>query len=265
MATSANINLIKFKDLVLQKAYRNQSFSSFKGNKQDLTDWRKKLIEIYANSLTLSSEQSAGEVKKWGKDFANKLVELGLPLDAAIAEMRTAKQNIGELLKEEASKQELTINEYYSIYSIFDRVVDQSVELVSICYMKAHDEKISSAQHAVDELSIPVVKIEEGIGILPVIGDIDTRRAQLLMVTALEKSAEFKLEYLILDLSGVPVIDTMVAQQIFQVLEALRISGVTSKISGIRPELAITMTQLGVNFEVQSFSSLHQAIASIKE
>nr|WP_249292419.1 STAS domain-containing protein [Metabacillus flavus] len=131
--------------------------------------------------------------------------------------------------------------------------------------MKAHDEKISSAQHAVDELSIPVVKIEEGIGILPVIGDIDTRRAQLLMVTALEKSAEFKLEYLILDLSGVPVIDTMVAQQIFQVLEALRISGVTSKISGIRPELAITMTQLGVNFEVQSFSSLHQAIASIKE
>ncbi|WP_164462156.1 STAS domain-containing protein [Bacillus sp. FJAT-42376] len=261
MAASANINLDNFKDTVLQQAFSVQN----KGSRQELNDWRKKLIEIYANSLTLSAEKSAEEVKVWGKDFANKLVELGLPLDAAIAEMRAAKQNIGEILKEEANNQNLSVNQFFSIYSIFDKVVDEAGELVSICYMKAHDEKISSAQHAVDELSIPVVKIEEGIGILPVIGDIDTRRAQLLMVTALEKSAEFKLEYLILDLSGVPVIDTMVAQQIFQVLEALRISGVNSKISGIRPELAITMTQLGVNFEVKSFSSLHQAIASIKE
>ncbi|MTH53016.1 STAS domain-containing protein [Bacillus mangrovi] len=261
---SANIDLQSFKKMVMQGSYKTQDSASFRGGPSDLTVWREKLIEIYANSLTLSPEKSEAEVKDWGKEFANKLVELGLPLDTALKEMRTAKNEISHIIKEEANRQNLSANDFFKVYSTFDYVVDRAAELVSACYMKAHDEKISSAQHAVDELSIPVVKIEEGIGILPVIGDIDTRRAQLLMVTALEKSAEFKLEYLILDLSGVPVIDTMVAQQIFEVLEALRISGVTSKISGIRPELAITMTQLGVNFEVQSFSSLHQAIASIK-
>ncbi|MGD6818344.1 STAS domain-containing protein [Metabacillus sp. 84] len=263
LETQANTNLNILRDLVLQ--HSEKSMGKPDENTQDLTNWRKKLVEIYADSLTLTRNASAEKIKSWGKNFANQLVELGLPLDAAIAEMREAKTNVGNIIKDESDRQGLTVKDFFSIYSSFDITADQALQLVSVCYMKAHEEKISSAQHAVDELSIPVVKIEEGIGILPVIGDIDTRRAQLLMVTALEKSAEFQLEYLILDLSGVPVIDTMVAQQIFQVLEALRISGVTSKISGIRPELAITMTQLGVNFEVKSFSSLHQAISSIKD
>ncbi|CAK8584156.1 STAS domain-containing protein [Priestia megaterium] len=101
----------------------------------------------------------------------------------------------------------------------------------------------------------------EEIGILPLVGDLDTKRAQYLMESALEKGSQYKLEWLIIDLSAVPIIDTMVADQLFKVIAGLQLIGIEVVISGIRPEIAQTMVNLGIKVEeVKSFSSLHQAV-----
>nr|WP_272885689.1 STAS domain-containing protein [Fictibacillus marinisediminis] len=127
--------------------------------------------------------------------------------------------------------------------------------------MEKHASNLETAGHEIDELSVPVVPLGDGVGILPMIGDIDTNRAQVLMENALRSSVDLKLDHLILDLSGVPIIDTMVAQKIHQVIQALELIGVKTKISGLRPELALTMTALGVEFNgVTTFSSLHLAL-----
>nr|WP_251030358.1 STAS domain-containing protein [Bacillus sp. ISL-35] len=111
------------------------------------------------------------------------------------------------------------------------------------------------------ELSIPVIKISNQIGVLPIIGDIDTQRAQELMNKALMKSSELSLEHLIIDLSGVPIIDTMVADRIFKVVRALSLLGVNTILSGIRPEIAQTMVNLGVNVsDIPVTSSVHMAM-----
>ncbi|MBQ4870775.1 STAS domain-containing protein, partial [Priestia megaterium] len=110
-------------------------------------------------------------------------------------------------------------------------------------------------------LSVPVVRMTEEIGILPLVGDLDTKRAQYLMESALEKGSQYKLKWLIIDLSAVPIIDTMVADQLFKVIAGLQLIGIEVAISGIRPEIAQTMVSLGIKVEeVKSFSSLHQAV-----
>nr|WP_243847105.1 STAS domain-containing protein [Thalassobacillus devorans] len=118
-----------------------------------------------------------------------------------------------------------------------------------------------ASQTEINELSVPIIEITESVAVLPLVGAIDTARAQLLMDHALSESSNNDYDYFIIDVSGVPVIDTMVADQIFKVIRGLKLIGVEVKMSGVRPEIAQTMVQLGVDFEdTLSFSSLHRAL-----
>ncbi|PLS17495.1 hypothetical protein CVD28_12530 [Bacillus sp. M6-12] len=115
------------------------------------------------------------------------------------------------------------------------------------------------------ELSIPIVRVTEEIGIIPLVGDLDTKRSQELMEKALQNGTELGLSHLIIDLSGVPIIDTMVANYIFQVIEALKLVGIQVILTGIRPEIAQTMVNLGINLgDISTFGSLHQAVRNIQ-
>ncbi|MDO6851813.1 STAS domain-containing protein [Priestia megaterium] len=127
--------------------------------------------------------------------------------------------------------------------------------------MKDYTDKIQSAQYAIDELSIPVVRITKEIGVIPLVGEIDTHRAQILMENALKQGDTYKLSWLIIDLSAVPIIDTMVADQLFKVVAALKLIGIDVVLSGIRSEIALTMVQLGVKLnDIVTFNSLYGAL-----
>jgi len=127
--------------------------------------------------------------------------------------------------------------------------------------MEDYTDKIQSAQYAIDELSIPVVRITKEIGVIPLVGEIDTHRAQILMENALKQGNTYKLSWLIIDLSAVPIIDTMVADQLFKVVAALKLIGIDVVLSGIRSEIALTMVQLGVKLnDVVTFNSLYGAL-----
>ena len=120
---------------------------------------------------------------------------------------------------------------------------------------------LTSQQALIKELSSPVIPIKNGIGVLPLVGNIDTDRATIILETALEQSSAKKLSTLFIDLSAVPVLDTMVAQQLYQLHTALKLIGVHAIFSGIRPELAQTAVSLGINFaDMQSYSTLMYAL-----
>jgi rsbT co-antagonist protein RsbR len=83
---------------------------------------------------------------------------------------------------------------------------------------------------------------------------------------ALSKGANLTLEYLIIDLSGVPIIDTMVADRIFKVIDSLKLLGIKPILTGIRPEIAQTMVQLDIDFgSVMTYSNLQNALVDIKK
>ncbi len=236
-------------------------YSHLGNNRSRLEHLRMKLIHLYGETVSLPPAVSVERLKEWGAEYADIFVSLNIPLDRAIEEVHFYRTKIGIIIKEEAKMQKLDLDTFYELISEFDSVVDTAVLMVSTSYMEKHASNLETAGHEIDELSVPVVPLGDGVGILPMIGDIDTNRAQVLMENALRSSVDLKLDHLILDLSGVPIIDTMVAQKIHQVIQALELIGVKTKISGLRPELALTMTALGVEFNgVTTFSSLHLAL-----
>ncbi|KUP05373.1 RsbT co-antagonist protein RsbRB [Bacillus coahuilensis m2-6] len=123
------------------------------------------------------------------------------------------------------------------------------------------ERKLQAQQELIHELSTPIIKLNHNTAILPLIGDIDTTRSKRLVEHTLEQCARKKISHLFIDLSGVMIVDTMVAAQLFQVIESLRLIGVQSTLSGIRPEIAQTAVQLGIDFtQVTISSTLEHAI-----
>lgn len=101
---------------------------------------------------------------------------------------------------------------------------------------------------------------------MPLVGDIDTARAKIILENTLNQCSQKGVQHLCIDLSGVVIIDTMVAHQIFDLVTSLRLIGVETTISGIRPEIAQTAVQLGLPFnEFRTASSLAHALDRMTE
>ncbi|SDO02745.1 STAS domain-containing protein [Halobacillus aidingensis] len=236
-----------------------------KGVSEQLITWRMELIEAYANSLSQDFDGVTQNLGKWSDQVSEQLVELRLPLNLALVEISEYRQVIGAMLKNGAKEQNLSFDEFYEILTPFNQAVDQALQFVSRSYMDDFENTIQTANYAVDELSVPIVRVTETVGVIPIVGEIDTKRAQLLMENALKQGEEFELETIILDLSGVSIIDTMVAHQLFKVINSLKLTGVNGIMSGIRPDIVQTMVSLGIDMKgIHTFSSLHRAIQSLQ-
>jgi len=241
---------------------KRQNLAEFHDIHTELTSFRLDLLTIYAQSIVSDKETAAILIENWAGKMANVLVERELPLDLALEEISYYRNIIGEIILEELDKQVVSIKELYSVISHFNAIIDCAVQYISKSYLNDYKHNIKYAQYAIDELSVPIVCMTETVGILPLVGDLDTKRAQILIENALTKSSEYHLAWLIMDLSAVPIIDTMVADQLFKVIRGLELIGVNVVLSGIRSEIAQTMVGLGIKIDhVKTFASLHQAAA----
>jgi rsbT co-antagonist protein RsbR len=114
-------------------------------------------------------------------------------------------------------------------------------------YQKTKEQIINRQQQDMLELSTPVVKLWEGVLALPMIGTLDSARTQVVMETLLQRIVETGAEIAIIDITGVPTVDTLVAQHLLKTVTAARLMGADCIISGIRPQIAQTIVHLGVN------------------
>jgi rsbT co-antagonist protein RsbR len=114
-------------------------------------------------------------------------------------------------------------------------------------HQEGRDEIISRQQEEMLELSTPVVKLWDGILALPMIGTLDSNRTQVAMEALLQKIVETNSEVAIIDITGVPTVDTLVAQHLMKTVAAARLMGVDCIVSGVRPQIAQTIVHLGVD------------------
>jgi len=129
-------------------------------------------------------------------------------------------------------------------------------------YQKSREDVINRQQREMLELSTPVVKLWEGILALPMIGTLDSARTQVVMETLLQKVVETGAQIAILDITGVPTVDTLVAQHLLKTVTALRLMGAECIISGVRPQIAQTIVHLGVDLQgVTTKANLADALA----
>ena len=126
-------------------------------------------------------------------------------------------------------------------------------------FQKSREEVILRQQQEIAELSTPVVKLWDGILALPLIGTLDSGRTQVVMENLLQTIVTEEAEIAIIDITGVPTVDTLVAQHLLKTVAAARLMGADCIISGIRPQIAQTMVHLGVELNVVSKASLADA------
>ncbi|WP_053597965.1 STAS domain-containing protein [Bacillus sp. FJAT-18017] len=232
---------------------------------EQLRKERVNLIGLYEELLVDDLDTALAKIEEWGKKTGAYCYELGMTIDMALDELNYYREEMTEIIYELGQKNEISLSNYHEANKKLQRIIDKAAQSFSIAFVAHHKDMMKKAQREIEELSVPVVPLEDGVAVLPLVGTIDTYRAKLLMEESLRKSAQLGVTYFIVDLSGVPIVDTMVANQIFQVIDALRLLGVQAVLSGIRPEIAQTMVLLGIDTSrINTFSSLQQALQSYR-
>jgi rsbT co-antagonist protein RsbR len=136
-------------------------------------------------------------------------------------------------------------NASWTVSSLLDKLGLYTIEV----FQRARDQIIVRQQQELLELSTPVVKLWNGILALPLIGTLDSARTQVVMENILQKIVDTGAAIAIIDITGVPTVDTLVAQHLMKTIAAARLMGADCIISGIRPQIAQTIVHLGVNLE----------------
>ncbi len=178
-------------------------------------------------------------------EVANFVLSLKQPLFAAIRhDMAKDQDKLFELI--------------WASTEMLDRLALITTEAV----MSAREELISRQQQELLELSTPVVKLWDGILALPIIGTLDSARTQVVMESLLQTIVATNSRYAIIDITGVPTVDTLVAQHLLKTITAARLMGAECIISGVRPQIAQTIVHLGINLEdVVTKAKLSDALA----
>lgn len=229
--------------------------------------YRNELITLLGTGIRSEHDHSETmkKIEKWGKETALYFYRLGVPLNKALRESTLYRQRIWQEIEQETIKQDLPASVVFRVIALFDPLLDHAVYSFSLTYVEEHQKTLEHAKTAFLELSVPVVPLLKGVGVLPLVGNMDTERSRLLMEKSLEQAAELHLTHLIIDVSGVEIIDTMVADQLFKVIDALGLLGVETMITGIRPEVAQTMVSLGLNVaSIQVKASLQDAFEQLR-
>lgn len=128
-------------------------------------------------------------------------------------------------------------------------MVDKIAQHTVSTFQQAREDIIKRQQEELLELSTPVIKLWEGVLAVPMIGTLDSNRTQIVMETLLQKIAETESGLAIIDITGVPTVDTLVAQHLLKTVSAIRLMGADCIISGIRPQIAQTIVHLGIDLQ----------------
>jgi rsbT co-antagonist protein RsbR len=137
---------------------------------------------------------------------------------------------------------------YAEITAIGD-FIDKLALYTTDSFIHGRDQVITRQQEEMLELSTPVVTLWDGIVALPLIGTLDSARTQVVMESLLQAIVQTNSRFAIIDITGVPTVDTLVAQHLLKTITAARLMGAECILSGIRPQIAQTIVHLGINLE----------------
>jgi rsbT co-antagonist protein RsbR len=227
--------------------------------KRQNNEFHKRFFEIFRQD----TEEFKAGMDKWIREIAGDDKHHETPLHLILREFnRTQDQHLG-LIGEfaEKYKDKYSIKEMLHWYSHVDRLFRR----VTVTFVEQHSrnakKRMEEQQKLIDDLSSPVIRLSKDVALLPIVGEVDSNRSQIIMQKAMQQCADFGVNCLLLDLSGVVKIDQIVASELMQMIYALELIGVSTTLSGMRPEIAQSAVQLGLSFDkVTVKSSLAESI-----
>jgi rsbT co-antagonist protein RsbR len=189
-------------------------------------------------------------------EFSIKIVQLGWSLKLILAGLSALNKIIFEMMTVDKTEEEKM-----SLVWEFDKLISPITSEVLHQYASSWERTVSLQKIALQELSAPLIPVFDNITVMPLVGTIDTERAKSIMENLLQGVVKHRAEVVLIDITGVPVVDTMVAHHIIQASEAVRLVGAKCLLVGIRPEIAQTIVNLGIDLsQLTTKNSLQKGI-----
>ena len=269
MATAENILLpqliTKHRDALLS-AWLDQQRAANRGGQEDqaeLRDYSTRFLDSLRAATTTGqfediTTSSWAEARLVLEEVSRARALRGATPSQTAIFVFSLKAPLFELLGREVSKDAAALaREVWIATQLLDKLGLYTTEV----FQKSREEVIQRQQDELLELSTPVVTLWQGILALPVIGTLDSNRTQVVMENLLQTIVTTGAQIAIIDITGVPTVDTLVAQHLLKTVSAARLMGADCIISGIRPQIAQTIVHLGVELNVVSKSTMADALA----
>ncbi|MDO9586155.1 MAG: STAS domain-containing protein [Syntrophales bacterium] len=184
------------------------------------------------------------EVNKFLANFSASRASMGFSPSETASYIFSLKQIIIRLLQEEFGDR---LEIFVTTGLGFDALLDKLGLITFETYVKAREEVIREQQRSLMEVSTPVIQVWEEVLILPLIGTIDSARAKQIMENLLESIVTTKSSIVIMDITGVPAVDTEVANRLLTTMQAARLMGAECVLTGISPQISQTLVHIGVD------------------
>ena len=226
-----------------------------------------KVSQEFLTAVTQAAGEGSNDVRSatWAK-VREMLTELSAsraaqgysPTETALFVLSLKKPIFSRIRKEHADNPQQLGEELWNATALLDDLALFTMEM----FQKSREDVIVRQQRELMELSTPVVELWDGVLALPLIGTLDSGRTQVVMENLLEKIVQSGAALAIIDITGVPTVDTLVAQHLMKTVAAARLMGADCIISGIRPQIAQTIVHLGVDLSaVTTKASLADAFS----
>jgi len=214
-------------------------------SEQEAREFVKLLAECSSGAHTSDiSAPNWAPLREFLEDFSRRRAAQGFSADATAAFIFSFKKALFEVLQSALDGDSKSLAaQMWTWTEIIDALGLQTINT----FQKSREEVIKRQQDDLLELSTPVIKLWEGVLALPMIGTLDSSRTQVVMETLLQRIVDTGSSIAILDITGVPTVDTLVAQHLMKTVTAIRLMGADCIISGIRPQIAQTIVHLGVD------------------
>lgn len=198
------------------------------------------------------------EVRDMLATMSRSRAEQGFTPSETATYVLSLKQPLFARLRQEVKESEALAREMWTATVLLDRLGLYTAEV----YQRSREAVIARQQQEVLELSTPVVQLWEGILAVPLIGTLDSARTQMVMESLLQRIVDTGSTLAVIDITGVPMVDTLVAQHLLKTVAAARLMGAECIISGIRPHIAQTIVTLGLTLtDVVTKATLADALA----
>lgn len=225
-------------------------------------------LEFLGSTLNLSNEEVAGKFLEWHKIHQVDQNQYQFTFDEIAKILKPYAQtrlHMIEMLTRISVREGLTTEEVVYINNRISFLLDLSMAESMIERERLANEINKKNARIITELSSPVVPLQNGLAILPLIGNFDIDHSEHIMSHVIPRIADLDIDTLIIDFSGIAAIDAEIARRIFDVKDVLGLIGINTMLTGIRPDLAISVISAGIDLSsLTTFGTVQQAILNYR-
>lgn len=213
---------------------------------------------VYDNYVNVLETGSTEALQAYARDLSERVIPRGVTTSEVVGIVLLLRDVLARALSDRYQQDFIVLNR---IMDAYEPAANRIANMVATTFVGERERVITQQQQAIRELSTPILGVREGIVILPIIGVLDSERIRQLTQQLLEGIRDRRARVTVLDITGVPNVDSQVANHLLQTVEAARLMGASVIVTGISPQVAQSIVTLGVELgTVRTMTDLQSGI-----